>query len=120
MKNVTDLEQAKLLQDILPHETADMCYTTTIHGGKHIEYKLASIERKQWREDLFAWSLAALIDILPETVNEGTQYYGKLEITKTHVGYYGAFEQALFIFESDSIVDNCVNMIIELHNRKLL
>ena len=61
VKSFTDLQQSKKLAEILPIESADMCYIA------HSE--LINIHepfyKKIDKDDIPCWGLAALLDILP-------------------------------------------------------
>ena len=81
IKSYTDLDQSKKLAEILPLESADMYYSdvpvrewidiTDISKGTHVVFKsqIFAIENLRNHEigegDIYAWSLAALISVLP-------------------------------------------------------
>ena len=147
MKSFTDLEQSKELAKILPLESADMYYlikrsdcrvnweeaakddtnvilfTKEMMSGTLSDYRLP------------CWSLAPLIDILPVDWWGYSEHYF-LEISKmgdatkpNEVRYFsfrkeidGAnYDRITHISHSaENLVDACVNMIITLHDHKLL
>lgn len=130
MKAFTDLEQSKKLAEILPIESADMCYI------KH-----ASSNNPAWRfdndippmilgdvpineitaETLPCWSLAALVDVLPLEVEthkqtDGHKIYYYLESYMQRMGK----EIYLSTKRHDNSVDACVEMILKLKDMNIL
>ena len=70
MKGYTDLEQSKRLAEILPIESADMCWTS--FDEKWDAY-LGAPNPDAIKKEIPCWSLAALLDILSKSayfVNE--------------------------------------------------
>lgn len=102
IKSYTDLSQSKKLAEILPIESADMYYDYDVQ--KHEYYPMVM-------DDQFdgtcvrAWSLAALLDILPKGI----------KLCKSDGGKY-FIEGVLY----DNPVDACVAMIENLHELKML
>lgn len=137
MKSFTDIEQSKKLAEILPIKSADMGYIPSAEDddGNTLytaEYKSEFI----FDEDCIpCWSLAALINILPADWWGYNEHYF-LEISKNgdnskpnKVCYYrfrkeidGAnYDRIPHISHSaENLIDACVNMIITLHEHKLL
>lgn len=134
MKSYTDLSQSKKLAKILPLESADMIYTPimdidsmSISGFLNIpecypfnEFKDSDIK------PLPCWSLAALLELLPCEIvfdedeslilgihKEDFQYYINYDNTYNGEVY---FETLLY----DDFIDACYEMIIKLHEQKLL
>lgn len=75
IKSYTDIEQAKKLAEILPLESADMWWLYITAQGKHIAmmyeepdpHYLARMESYGIKNAaIHCWSLAALLNILPE------------------------------------------------------
>lgn len=122
MKAYTDLEQSKMLANILPLESADMHYATwTILDGEFIVSQNQGSTIENLQEDygnqiIPCWSLAALVGILPrvniekETWSDDTYKYR----VKAYIGdgYVGDW--------FDNPIDACYDMIITLHEQKLL
>ena len=129
MKSYTDLNQSKKLAEILPLESADMWY----HG----HYSPWESERKynskpcpfhstlpNW--DKPCWSLAALLDVLESEIGgeEGEIY--QLNIEKDgpwwDVWYREQYDEAnpIETESTEDLVDACYDMIIKLHEDKLL
>lgn len=134
MKAYTDLEQSKKLAEFLPLESADMYYAghQSIINPKEWEYgdtpkirgKYISFDDKR----IFypCWSLAALINIIPQEIFDGEYIINITEgcdnrwvLTYDHFenrnhSYYGLSTGA------DNLVDACVAMIEKLHKLNLL
>jgi len=127
MKAYTDLEQSKVLSKILPLESADMHYFDSTPYCKYIEE-----DRDYWginHEYIPAWSLASLLSILPNnehidtTISRGSwkidtieympnTWWCEYEDTKNPAEYFNT--------SADNPVDACADMIIKLHERKML
>ena len=122
MKAYTDLEQSKKLAEILPLESADMYYAghQSIINPKEWEYedtpkirgKYISFDDKR----IFypCWSLAALLNALPKIVNNET-FFVETSAALWHVGY-----RNIYTARADNLVDACYEMILKLHELKLL
>jgi hypothetical protein len=143
MKSFTDIKQSKKLAEILPIESADMwwsrCTITDFDDGVlKVSYAVEPCNISQFRntkEDIPCWSLAALIDVLPTDWWGYSEHYF-LEISKNgdnskpnKVCYYrfrkdidGAnYDRIPHISHSaENLIDACINMIITLHEHKLL
>ena len=105
MKAYTDLNQSKKLAEILPIESADMFYR-----DNGIDVKLMWEHNAQKVENP-CWSLAALLRELPDTM-----------LGKDKDGYVVMVEtmgSGLTTFASNPI-DACYEMIIKLHELKML
>ena len=105
MKSYTDLEQSKKLAEFLPLESADMHYMHT-----HID--IISLGKPYKETDVPAWSLAALMDVLERGALFNTP---KGWACQTYVEY----EAITGNFHSNP-VDACYEMILKLHEQKLL
>lgn len=128
MKSYTDIEQSKKLAEILPLESADMCYVidyaeSNKHGTDHFKLEVDTYGLKvQTRDNIPCWSLAALLSI-------ASTYCNRLEITLRTNKKYNVFAvKGDFVFRSfdkcsdgyDDLVDACVAMIEKLHEFKML
>ncbi len=125
MKSYTDIEQSKKLAEILPLESADMAYlwhsTSDNPTWRYDEdmppMVLGNVPINELTCDaLPCWSLSALLSILPlidiekETWSDDTyQYRVKAYIDDGYVGDW-----------FDNPIDACYDMIITLHEQKLL
>lgn len=112
MKAYTDLSQSRKLAEILPLESADMrfCFSHTLSGRIIGHYPM--IGREPSMETIPCWSLSALLDVLPE-VSLNTFKDGKWNAMVQHDGkmIYG---------DKDNPVDACCELILKLHEQKLL
>ncbi len=112
IKSFTSLEQSKVLAEILPLESADMNWhelPSTGFFARAFPYKLDNGAT----EGLFpCWSLAALLDIMPNGIimNKDSQS-GRYHFSSTYIETY---------VTADNPVDACYEMILKLHERKLL
>ena len=107
IKSYTDLEQSRKLAEFIPRETADLHYDL--------------MQRVRLGEDPFltpCWSLAALINLLPQHIETGMGYL-QLVIDKNWDG-----KTCAVVYENrdsykrcrnDNLVDSCVEMILRLH-----
>ena len=131
MKSCTDLNQSKVLAEILPLESADAHYvreSTDLMGnpvdGKWSEIRLGNPEKANYivqnfssYEILPCWSLAALLNVLPEGVIEN--YYAP-NLQKEEGKYSIAYGNVELLCVADNPIDCCVEMIIKLKELKLL
>ena len=117
MKSYTDLEQSKKLAEILPVESADMCYRAYREEGGIPDYQatLCPYRFASWI-GIPCWSLAALLEVLPEI---------KLEKTKAedgHEGYYYfvSYKNLIAVPYNKEPIDGFVEMFVSLKNEDLL
>lgn len=120
MKSYTDLEQSKKLAEILPLESADMCYIA--HSelvGIHEPFC-----KKVDKDDIPCWSLAALRNLLPSgiKVNENTYLFESHNtFDKSWVyRYYNEDDTSYLYYKNTSEIDACATMIEKLHELNLL
>ena len=132
MKAYTDIEQSKKLAEILPPESADMYYSdvpvrewidkTDISKGTHVVFKsqIFAIENLRNHEigegDVYAWSLAALIELMGECRMERTPLDQSGMFTHSFADDYFNIRT----YEEYDIVDAAVEMIIKLHELNLV
>ena len=118
IKSFTSPEQSRKLAKILSLESADMwwsrCTITDFGDGVlKVSYAVEPCNISQFRktkEDIPCWSLAALFNILP---NENM-------LVKTTDGEYYCLAKDVMTKHYDNPVDSCVEMIIKLHELKML
>lgn len=123
MKSHTDIEQSQKLAEILPLESADMCWTNHYYGTIRSSMRVSSKTIKEYKEllahfadnrsiDVFypCWSLAALLDILPNY-----QMHTQDDGTGILCSYNGKFN----IITADNPVDVCYELILKLHEPKM-
>lgn len=118
MKSYTDIEQSKKLAEILPLDSADMCYIQDLLAGcKYGEYRpyIGNIIPAYGQDKIKCWSLAALLDILPDR----TCVYKKT-CKDGRVKYKGVVKGCKELILKDNPVDACYEMIIKLHEQNLL
>lgn len=132
MKAYTDLEQSRKLAEILPIESADMYYPwyieddgDTIESGHRITtpYIGNFVEHRINKMVLPCWSLAALLSVLPRFIKfKGDKYY--LGFMKEYVEYandeISITGRCLHTTGNDNLVDACYEMILKLHELKML
>lgn len=116
MKNYTDLPQSKKLAEFLPLESADHFH---IIGHLHTDgprYEVIRTRNEVVETDKYwpCWSLAALLDVIPFP-----------SLHKTFLGYrcdsYNKEGTTCKFGEStDNPIDSCYEMILKLHEQKLL
>ena len=104
----TTIEQSRKLAEILPLESADMCYSLPCEDGDKPLLEQGGFGSTP------CWSLSALLGVLP---------YGYSSIlTKSFNGkdYYCEIDGKPFETLSDNPVDACNEMILKLHKLKLM
>ena len=103
IKSYSDLEQSRKLAEILPLESADMYYEWP---NKKVHFK----DDKYNGMGLSCWSLAALLDALP---NENM-------LVKTTDGEYYCLAKDVMTKHYGNPVDACIAMVENLHELKIL
>ena len=104
IKSYSDLEQSKKLAEILPLESADMCYQLPCEEGDKPLLEQGGFGSTP------CWSLASLLDILP---NASILLKGFDKI-------YDLTNSSGEIAKADNPVDACVEIIIKLNELNLL
>ena len=119
MKSFTSLEQSKKLAEILPLESADMHYVLI-----DTESELYSAGLGEYIGILPhypCWSLAALLGILPTIDDRNAEFCKDIRYDKWHVFYHSTATLPLIDTERyHDIVDACYEMILNLHELKML
>lgn len=105
MKTFTDIEQSKVLAEILPIESADMFYAD---GERPAVWN--NKDENLDNEDIPCWSLVALLDAMPPIQ----------ELCSSTDHYYRVHCMNLFSEWHDNAIDSCVEMIVKLHKEGLL
>ena len=119
IKSFTSVEQSRKLADILPLESADMYYPSEMISPKFgVALSISN--------NIPCWSIASLLEQLPYEVcdDDGNSFY--LQINKendiyqlTYTDPYEDFD----VIETDRhehFVDACYEMILKLHELKML
>lgn len=124
-KAFTSLEQSKKLAKILPMESADHHYVRKTcdfmgnsvdgkwsepkYGNTNSKYAHYIVQNFSSYETIPCWSLVALLDTLPSsTLDSSNDHYYRLHCMERFTEWY------------DNAVDACYEMIIKLHEQKLL
>lgn len=110
MKAYTDIKQSQKLAEILPKETADFHfkYYSVLEGWCDIpHYGIVSHIK-----DLPCWSLAALIETLPKI----HELKPLIDLEGNSIMYSGLYIDV----SADNLIDSCVEMIVKLHELKVL
>lgn len=126
-KICTSIEQSqKLIELGIDVNTADMMWddwSLIDEGWKLNVGYYPEIEKDYGRKCYPAWSLAALLEVLP-TIDDGNRnpvVCKDIRLNKWHVVYHGtAVEPTIDSGVYDSLIDACVEMIVKLHKEKLL
>ena len=123
MKAYTDIEQSKKLAEFLPLESADMYYPyfgnnkwgETARFGEALEYSK--------KKDILCWSLEALLDLIPYNVtfNRAVYRFKLVKFSDHWECYHENFGSvSTKIFKANNQIDACYEMIIELHEQKVI
>ena len=114
MKAYTDIKQSKKLAEILSPESSDMFWREFSDGFYFIETEFPKYEESP--KGIRCWSLAALLDVLRFPIlrydiedGEGGWIVSCEKDDKGYLSYY-----------RDNPVDTCYEMIIKLHEQKVL
>ena len=137
IKSCTDLNQSKKLAEILPIESADIHYWK--RTWKENDYAISVGHSKELQEGFESkcieyipcWSLSALLDVLPPYLFEfergiDLNVYPNLNGRGWHCSYMPncienmKTDKFKLITSGDTIVDACYEMIIKLHEQKVL
>ena len=126
MKSYTDLEQSKKLAEILPIESADMIWVLAnpdLPMIKAIAYK--DSEKSKYYEILPAWSLAALLNVLPVSCDDEQHCLALInhnpnDKTEWLCAYEDDKGNLMMECYADNQIDACVAMIEKLHEQNLL
>ena len=115
IKSFSDLQQSKKLAEILPLESADMCYIQDLlAGGKYGDYKpyIGNLIPAYGQDKIKCWSLAALLGVLPD--------YTLQTNTDGTVFVVCDSKKPMISDAYDNPVDACVAMIEKLNELKML
>lgn len=127
MKSYTNIVQSKKLAEIIPPESADMCWGVCDKTlkWKTFPYLMPWCAYTAKENYLPCWSLAALLDQLEDIVVDDNGYEYQLQIIKEGVQYYLVYEGMLdaACYETslfDDLIDAVVEMIFILKKKDLL
>ena len=120
IKSYTDLEQSKKLAEILPIESADMIYQSVEDEYGDGTWEALPKEHPLnigYNNDISCWSLTALLEILPNP------QLSKDNIGNDKVGWMVTVYPNSCRFDSNwnsNAIDACYEMILKLHELKML
>lgn len=127
MKSYTSLEQSRKLAGILPLESADMLFQ--LGEDKYADSIRVPLTKKHWEQMMPdinpCWSLAALLSVLPKKCYPVKDHETNLILGKPKDKWCALYwdvtgmqhgEETL----ADNPVDACYEMILKLHEFKML
>ena len=119
IKSYTNIDQSKILAEILSPENADMCYPYNRHLNEmygDIPYVMG-YKKFNKDTDIPCWSLAALLDVLKDDIKIEKTLFDQSDIfTYSILG--DAYEYRTY--EHENLIDACVEMILTLKERNLI
>ena len=117
MRGYTTIEQSKVLAEILPIESADMCYYY-----KDDIPQLVPFSKHNNRFYIPCWSLAALLGTMPSVIKrKGKRMFLTLEKAGAYNLYYKSPDRLDELWETkEEPVDVCVEMVELLHKENLI
>jgi hypothetical protein len=128
IRSFTSLEQSKKLAEFLLVESADLYYYK--YGLPHFiegQGDYESIRTDKYHDYIPCWSLAALLEEIPDTtanmVGEGLKLHIDKDGFQYSLFYENEYTGNVFEIETelyDNMIDACYEMIIKLHEQKLL
>ena len=123
IKSYTDIEQSQKLAEILPLESADMCYKCIYEDP----YDICLRPYSEWKEEykgllvnrevdvIPCWSLAALLGVLPFIDFTMPQLIGTPKTL-----YVCMYNDDLRSYPYDNPIDAVYGMIIKLYEQNLI
>lgn len=132
IKSFTSLEQSRKLAEILPLESADIILT--LEGNSELTsypimrnysefynyLRIFELEEEYIKHTYIpAWSLAALLDVLPNKLQIALAI-NDFQGDRKEKYAIGSVEHDKYDCFADNSVDACYEMIIKLHELKLL
>lgn len=134
IKNHTSLEQSKILVEFLPLESADMYYSNDEYPKPITKYEITYAKVLYGSYDIQyfkifgytpCWSLGALINLLPSSLKDEIGMEFHLSMHKDYIEYVnsnvsGLYSTYMHTCGNNNLVDACYEMIIKLHEQKLL
>ncbi len=117
MKIHTDLEQSKKLAEILPLESADYYHAPDadiVITAPYITYFGEEKCIPAYKGAVPCWSPAALLNVLPKIINNETLFI-ETSAALWHIGY-----RSIYTARTNNIIDACYELILKLHELKML
>lgn len=124
IKSYTDIEQSRKLAEILPLESADMLWGYYYNGKNHCIPNIRPF--RDGRNEIPkcyipAWSLAALLSVLPDNYVDANDTIYHPNLMKTKDGRYMViYNVSQYTSLCNNPVDACVQMIERLLELNLL
>ena len=117
MKSYTDLEQSKKLAEILPLESADMCYGIDDDTLKYNNLPWLIPYNKYTAKEYYipCWSLAALLKLIPIIDENSYQLVGTLD-----GGAICKHPCTCIMYQEKEPIDAVFNMIVWLKESKYI
>lgn len=124
MKSYTDIKQSKKLEEILPIDSADMCFANDGTAIK-IDAQPYNVRKLMWKDVQLipCWGLAALLQVLPLGIYDefdGCDYELEIDMINKMPRYIRLGDiyhsQFPYDFEKDTLIDNIVESIIWLND----
>lgn len=120
MKSYTDIKQSRKLAEILPVESADMKFPYFGDGQYGITALFGEPIEFSGGKDIPAWSLAALIEQLP-VIEGGRPLISINSNGECDMSYSHALTvDCLLYVHASNLLDACYELILKLHEQKLL
>lgn len=124
MKAFTNIDQSKKLAEFLSIGSADGFYEAQ-HNPLTDKWEYILFTDNKWTSEevvIPCWSLAALLQIMPHCIDEGYDLLlGKLPDNESWYVCYDDIDHFIYFYIAKSnLIDACVEMIIKLHEEKLL
>lgn len=133
IKAYTDLEQSKRLAEFLPLDSADMVYIATDYDDNGEPLYTADYKSEYIWEDndvIHCWSLATLLEI----INKCCRYGVRLKFLRSTFDGFGNVlknvwcittdtsetEPFVDVVYADNALDAAVNVVLKLHEQKLI
>lgn len=123
MKAYTDISQSKKLEEILPLKSADMWYWEWPTAPKYNNYEHPMFHKGNDIVNVPCWSLAALLKVIPKNIKD----FNVLRIDINEKDFSIWYDEIGYGVNNDlpditmeSAVDACYEMILKLHELKML
>lgn len=122
MKSFTDIEQSKKLAEILPVESADMCWTPF---DEEWDAYLGAPNPDAIKKEIPCWSLSALLNVLPQKYYPIKEHETNLILGKPKDKWCVLYWDTTGTQDGEQTsgsnpVDACVEMILKLNEQELL
>lgn len=119
MKAFADIKQSKKLAEILPIDSADMYFEPSAgFCTEPSEVKVGDIKYAHPRS-VPCWSLAALVEQLP-AIEGGKPLISLAPNGECDMSYIHALTVDCLYVHASNLLNACVEMILKLHEEKLL